>query len=57
MRVQNNTNHAIDVPDGPTLTPGESATVTKSDEITAHIEAGVLLDISHTRKTNKDGDK
>lgn len=43
-RVQNQKGYAVDVVGGPSLAPGESAEVERTDEVAAQIGGGMLTE-------------
>ena len=58
VHVQNPKGHAVDVPGGGCLAPGESTEVESTEEVAAQIEAGLLTEFKAEPKTRKDaGDK
>jgi len=53
MKVQNITGHAVDVPGGAALAPGETAEAKEGHALTIALNAGQLADVTEIDKQPK----
>ena len=55
QKVQNIAGHAIDVSNGPSLGPGETAEAELTPEVRAAIDVGLLAVVDEPKKSKKEG--